>query len=94
MVDDDGNSALTPLCTKVSAQCTHALSLYKGRVVIVQERERERASDGLCDDANSTLSPLCTTVSGEKGRERATVDDDELCSLSSLYSECTNALSL
>jgi hypothetical protein len=93
-VDDDANSALYPLCTTVSAQCTHALSLSLQRESSQYKREREREGATVDDDANSTLSPLCTTVSGEKERERAMVDDDELCSLSSLDSECTNALSL
>jgi hypothetical protein len=60
MVDDDVNSALSPLCTTVSAQCTHALSLYKGRVVTVQERERERERER--EKERSTVDVMAQTL--------------------------------
>jgi hypothetical protein len=46
----------------VSAQCTRALSLYKGIVITVQERERERKSDGQLSVTAQTLLSLISVL--------------------------------
>ncbi len=46
----------------VSAQCTRALSLYKGIVITVQERERERKSDGRLSVTAQTLLSLTSVL--------------------------------